>query len=175
MALPVTAAYVRQFAALDRELFNMPTEADVDAFVTEAILDADAWMQKHMGGSYNLADTPSARIQARAQAMIALEYITDRLKAERAWGTHYSYVSEEGSRIQALIDLNWGERAIDELSLWVTVVVGAARTFAKPRFLTSINDYPVNDSNIDPVTVQYSAELDFARGISVPDVGTVRR
>lgn len=175
MALPVSPAFVRSFGALSPELFNLPDQPSLDAFVLEAITDADAWMQVHMGTAYNLPDVPSARLQARGQAMLAMEYLTDTLKAQKVYGTHSAYISEDSPEYQALIDLNWGERAMAALDTWVTVEVGAGRAFALPLFLPTSGIDVSTDQAIDSMSEQYSEELDFARGINNPDIGTVRR
>src|SRR5258708_27272618 len=106
-------------------------------------------MQVHMGANYNLLDLPSSRLQARGQAMLAMEYITDTLKAQKAYGTHFAYISEESPEYQALIDLNWGERAMAALDTWVTVEVGAPLAFALPQFLVTQCIDPSIDTTID--------------------------
>jgi len=181
MALPVTPAFVESVGALFPQLFNFNTgvpatdQANLDAFVLEAINDADAWMQIHMGGNYNLLDAPSARLQAKGQACLALEDIYATLKTEKVLGSNYPIWSEEGPSYQQLIDLNWGERALVYLDTWVTVEVGATRAFAMPQFLVTQGIDTSIDQTIESMTQQYSEELDFARGISNPDLGTVRR
>lgn len=178
MALPVDPSTVEKLGGLFPALFNLPDQGSLDLKVREAILDADAWMQLHMGANYNLLDTASARLQARGQACLALEYLVDTLKSQKVFGTHYPFVSEESPEYQTLIDLNWGEKALQALDTWVTVELGGARGFAMPQLLVSGGFGPKEkllDNTFDPMTVQYSAENDFARGINNPDIGTVRR
>jgi hypothetical protein len=176
MPLPVTPAYLNQiaFGILTPELFNLPHQAALDILLTQAILDADAWMVLHLAQNYNLPDAPSQRLQQRGQAMLAMEYCVDVLKTLKVLGKHADYISEESPEYQALIDLNWGERAMQALDTWVTVELGGNRAFALPQLLVTDGIEPLRDQ-IEPMTSQYSEELDFARGISNPDIGTVRR
>lgn len=181
MPVPTAINLIEEVGALTPSLFNLPDQPSLDALVTRMRDRADAWMQAHLGAFYGITTPTYAPVlQEEGELYLTLEKIADVLKAEKTYGTHYPYMSEDSPAYERLITTDWGERALVALDTWITVELsttagGAGRGFAKPRFLTSINDYPVNDGNIDPVTVQYSAELDFSRGLSVPDIGTVRR
>ncbi len=175
MALPVTAAAVRRRGALTPQLFNLTVSSDLDALCDEQILFADAWMRVHLGPQhYGLADPASATLQEEGQACLALERLTDILKAQKAYGTHFPYVSEDSPAYQALIDLNWGEKAMAALDTWVTTEAGGNRAFAMPLLLVTSGPSRT-DPGIKSQTEQLSEELDFARGISNPDQGTVRK
>jgi hypothetical protein len=180
MALPVAPALVEEVGALTPSLFNLPDQNSLDGLVRRFVERSDAWMQAHMGGAYGLSSPSWAPVlQEEGQIYLTLEKLADVLRAEKTYGTHFPYMSEETGAYERLITTDWGAEALKALDTWVTVeIIGAgaeSKGFARPRFNVSINDYPVNDSGIDPVTIQYSAELDFARGISNQDIGTLRR
>ncbi len=174
MALPVTAAAVRRRGALTPQLFNLTLSSDLDTLCDEQINFADSWMRVHMGPHYALADAASMTLQEEGQACLALERLTDILKAQKAYGTHFPYVSEDSPAYQALIDLNWGEKAMAALDTWVTTEAGGQRAFALPLLLVTSGPSR-GDPGIESMSEQLSEELDFARGISNPDVGTLRK
>src|SRR6266446_2731383 len=150
MALPIdlTTFYSKLGLTITPELFNLPHQAALDAVVSEAIADANAWMIVHMGANFNLADAPSARLQARGQACLTMEYLVDNLKTQKVLGTHFAYISEESPEYQALIDLNWGERALQALDTWVTVELGGTRGFALPLFLITTGIDRAEEANL---------------------------
>jgi hypothetical protein len=176
MPLPVLASLVEEAAGLTPSLFNMPDQPTLDAFVGRFINRADAWMQGHMLGNYNLL-TPSWApvLQEEGQIYLALEKLSSVLKSLKTQGTHFPYVQEDSPAFQVLIETDWGKLAMAALDLWVTVEeIGPEKQFALPQLLVTDGIEPLRD-NIEPMTSIYSEELDFARGISIPDIGTVRR
>ena len=176
MALPITPEIMNTvvFNILTPELFNQPHQAALDALLMEAILDADAWMVLHLGQNYNLPDAASARLQARGEALIAMEYAIAALKTLKVLGKHEDYISEDSAAYQTLIEGNWGEQALQALDTWVTVEMGGNRAFALPQLLVTEGIEPGRDS-VEPLSQQYSEQLDWARGLSDPDIGTLRR
>jgi hypothetical protein len=177
LTTPPTVAEVEQLGGLFYQLFFFPDQPTLDSFVASAIAYADAWMQGHMGGNYNLQVPSWAPVlQRRGQAMLALESIVDTLKANKAYGAHYPLFSEDTPAYENLITNDWGQKAMQALDLWVTVEQ-IGKGFAMPLFLLS-NPIPLNsdDSNgLDPLTIQYERELAEARGLGISDVGTIRR
>jgi hypothetical protein len=106
---------------------------------------------------------------------LALEAITDTLKAEKIYGTHFAYMSEDSPAYEALIANEWGVKAMQSLDIWVTVETAASH-FAMPLFLTSVplieNEW--QNTALSPLSVLYSELLDRARGMSNPDIGSIR-
>lgn len=176
MALPVTPDLVEEVGALTPSLLRLADQTALDTFVNRYVARADAWMQAHMGGSYNLtAPAAYAVLQEEGQIYLTLERISGILKSMRVEGTHFPYMQEESAAFQRLIEENWGQLAIASLDLWVTPEVAANQAFAMPLFLVTDPVDPTTDNSITPFSTQLSEELDFVRGFSVPDVGTVRR
>lgn len=179
MALPTTPANVEQMAGLTNLLFNLADQSSLDALVTVCITRADAWMQGHMGGNYNLLTPAWAPIlQEEGQIYLALEKLSAILRSQKVTGTHFAFVSEDSGAYQNLIETDWGERAIAALDLWVTVEVAATRAFAMPVFSATPGVGPADfadDTTFDSISQQYSNELDWARGVVNGDIGTVTR
>jgi hypothetical protein len=173
---PVTPAQVEQIGALTFSLFRLADQPSLDTFVQGALDFADAWMQAHMGSNYGLTQFPwQVTLQSRGQIYLALEALTDTLKAEKIYGTHFPYMSEDSASYEKLIDNEWGVKAMQSLDLWVTVETGTTH-FALPLFLTSVplieNEW--QNTALDPLSVLYSELLDRARGMSNPDIGSIR-
>jgi hypothetical protein len=173
---PVLPSEVEQIGALFPNLFNLPDQASLDTFVQGALDFADSWMAGHMGANYGLTTYPwEVTLQRRGQIYLALEAITDTIKAEKIYGTHFAYLSEESPQYEALIDNEWGVKAMQSLDLWVTVE-SASSHFAMPLFLTSVplieNEW--QNTALSPLSVLYSELLDRARGMSNPDIGSIR-
>ncbi len=174
-----TPAQVEMVGALTPSLFKFaPTDqASLDAIVEFAIVASDAWMQDKLGSNYNLTQFPWQIIQQQnGQIYLSLEKLTDTLKAQKIYGTHFPYMSEESPNYEALINNEWGVRAMEALDRWVTVE-SASHGFALPIFETS---QPLSErGNADPALVTldtfYAGLLDRARGISLPNLGTVTR
>lgn len=172
-----TPAEVEAMGALTPSLFNLPDQTSLDTLVQTAIDRADAWMQGHMGANYNLTQfTWQPTLQKEGQIYLALEKLCDLLKAQKIYGTHFPYMSEDSPAYEALIDNEWGVRGMAALDLWVTIE-SATRHFALPLLLTSspLIENDVLNPGLDPLAVQYAELLDRARGLGVPDVGSVRR
>jgi len=130
-----------------------------------------------MGANYGLTEfTWQVNLQRRGQIYLALEAICDTIKARKIYGTHAPYMSEDSPAYEALIENEWGQRAMVALDLWVTVE-RASRAFAMPLFLTSspIPEIEQEGNGLDPLTTLYSELLDRARGISNADVGSIKR
>lgn len=174
---PVTPTEVETLGRLFPSLFNLTLQADLDAIVQSAIDFADSWMAGHLGANYGLSQfTWQVELQRRGQMYLSLEALTDMVKAQKVYGTHFPYMSEESASYEAMEANEWGLRAMQSLDLWVTLE-SAGKGFALPLFLTSSpipeNDYTNN--GLVPLTILYSEILDRARGIVDPDVGTIRR
>lgn len=175
---PVTPAEVESIGALTPQLLQVADQTSLDTFVQAAIDFADAWMQAHLGtANYGLTQfTWQVELQRRGQMYLALEAITDTLKARKIYGTHSPYMSEESPAYEALIDNEWGIRGIQCLDLWVTLE-SATRHFALPIFATSapINETDAPGTGLDPLELQYADLLDRARGLSIGSLGSVTR
>jgi len=174
---PVTPLEVEQIGALFPNLFNFPDQTTLDTFVQGAIDYADGWMIGHMGPNYGLSLPWQVELQRRGQMYLALEAICDTIKAEKIYGTHFAYLSEESPSYAELITNEWGVRAMASLDLWVTVEDVAGGAFALPVFMTSspLIENEIQNPALAPLSVLYSELLDRARGIANPDIGTIRR
>jgi len=175
---PVLPADVEAVGALTPQLFRLADQVSLDAFVQGCIDFADSWMQGHMGAAnYDLQQFPwQHTLQKRGQIYLALEAATDTLKAEKIYGTHYPLQSEESASYEALIDNEWGIKAMQSLDLWVTVE-SASKGFALPIFSTS-SPIPEGDCPWgvrEPLDSLYARLLDHARGISNSSIRTVAR
>jgi len=176
MALPVVVGLIEEVGGLTPSLFNMPDQTTLDAFVTRFRDRADAWMQGHMLAYYNLVSPAwAAVLQEEGQIYLTLEKLSATLKSLKTQGTHFPYVQEDSPAFQTLIETDWGERAIAALDLWVTPEIGGTRAFALPLFLITTGIDRAEEADLETMSEQYSEELDFARGLSVADIGTVRR
>lgn len=174
---PVTPLEVETLGALTPNLFQLTLQADLDAIVQSAIDYADAWMQGHMGSNYGLTDEAwQVTLQRRGQMYLSLESLCDTIKAEKIYGKHYPFMSEESASYEALIENEWGQRAIQSLDLWVTVEQ-LNKAFHLPIFSTSaaLIENSIENPAIETLSLQYAKILDRARGIVNPDIGTVRR
>ncbi len=172
-----TPDQVIKVGALSPELFNLPDQPSMESLVGFAITGVDAWMQDHMGGNYNLTQFPWQIVQQQnGQMYLALERLTDTLKAEKTYGSHEFYISEDSGGYERLIMVNWGQRAMECLDRWVTIEQ-ISRNFAMPIFSTyrPIPEVDDESSGLDPLSAFYTGLLDRARGIANPDLGTVRR
>src|SRR5260370_1113939 len=151
MPLPVAVNLVEEAAGLTPELFNMPNQATLDTFVTRFSLRADAWMQGHMGGNYNLLTPAWAPVlQEEGQIYLTLERLTAHLKSLKTMGTHGFYISEDAAAYQVLIETDWGKLALQALDLWVTVEqIGESRAFALPVFTITSTIHPNTDAPLD--------------------------
>jgi len=175
---PVTPAQVEQVGALTPNLFNLPDQTSLDTFIQGSIDFADAWMQGHMGANYGLTQFAwQIELQTRGQIYLALEAACDTVKAEKVYGTHFPYMSEESPNYEALINNEWGVRAMQALDLWVTVEQAGTAAFALPIFMTSspLIENEIQNPAMMPLSVLYSELLDRARGLANPDIGTIRR
>ena len=176
MAL-TTVDDVLSLLSLIPELFDftgVDAETDLEAIVTTAIDDADAWMQAYMGDNYGLTGPGEARVQAKAQQYLAASYLMDTLAFKKVVGTHFPYVSEESSEYERLI-VEFEEKARGLLAKWVTIEVsgsgsGGGAAFAAPVFVTGPG-IAVGDSDSEDVLMQ--AIADRARGFAKPSFGTV--
>ncbi len=177
MPLPVAVSLVEETAGLTPSLFNMPDQPTLDAFVTRFRDRADAWMQGHMGTQFYNLLTPvwAPVLQEEGQIYLTLEKLSATLKSLKTQGTHFPYVQEDSPAFQTLIETDWGERAIAALDLWVTPEIGGTRAFALPLFLVTTGIDRAEEQDLETMSEQYSEQLDFARGLSVSDIGTVRR
>jgi hypothetical protein len=180
MPVPVTATLVEETAGLTPSLFNFMSgnpvtdQANLDALIGRMIARADAWMQGHMLGFYGLTSPAWAPVlQEEGQIYLTLEKLSALLKSLKTQGTHFPYVQEDSPAFQTLIETDWGERAMAALDLWVTIEISGNRAFASPVMVLTDPICPWRD--LEPMSSQYSSELDFARGISNPDIGTLRR
>jgi len=177
MPLPVSPSLVEEAAGLTPSLFNLPDQASLDAFVARFAARADAWMQGHMGPSnYNLT-TPAwaAILQEEGAVYLTLEKLSSVLKSLKTQGTHFEVMSEDSPAYQTLIETDWGKLAMEALDLWVTVeTIGPNKEFAMPLFLVTDGIEPFRQF-VEPMISQYEEELAFARGIAIPEIGTVRR
>jgi hypothetical protein len=172
---PVTPMDVEQVGALRYELFNLPDQPTMLAFLQGAIDYADAWMQGHMGANYGLSQyTWQVDLQRRGQIYLALEAVCDTLKAEKIYGTHFAYMSEESASYEALIDNEWGQRAKEALDLWITVEQQGKPGFAMPYFgITEPVPILEDCSNgLESLKVLYEQLLAHSRGRVNPAIGT---
>lgn len=168
---------VVRVGALSNELFNLPDQPSFEALVAFAIQGADAWMQDKMGGNYNLTQFQWQVIQQQnGQIYLTLERLTDTLKAEKTYGSHEFYISEDSSGYERLIMVNWGQRAMECLDRWTTVEQ-INRNFAFPLLLlsTPIPETDATNNGLDSLDVFYAGLLDRARGASTADIATVAR
>jgi hypothetical protein len=181
MPLPAAVQLIEEAGALTPNLFNINTgnpttdQANLDALVTRMRDRADAWMAGHLGANYGLTSPAYAPVlQEEGQIYLTLEKLTAILKAEKTYGTWYPLNSEDSVAYQTLIDTDWGERAMAALDLWVTAEV-AGKGFALPVFLATDGIERAFGQGVEPFEVQLEEELAWARGISNPTIGTVRR
>jgi len=174
-----TPALVEQMGALTPQVLNQPDQTSLDAFVQTFIDESDAWMQGHLGGNYGIVSPAwAATLQQFGEAYLTLEAIQAVLKNQKVMGTHYAYISEDSPAYQTVMETDWGELAIRNLDLWVTPEIAANRGFAMPQLLISDGLGPVekmNDTSFPSTSEQLSEELDWARSLSDPDLGTIRR
>jgi hypothetical protein len=173
---PVLPSEVEAIGALTPQIFVLPDQPSLDTFVQSSIDFADAWMQGHMGSNYGLTDAAwKVNLQRRGQIYLALEALCDTVKAEKVYGTHFAYISEESPQYEALINNEWGVRAMQALDLWVTVETGST-AFALPLFLTSapLIENEIENPAVKPLATLYGELLDRARGIVRPEIGSVR-
>ena len=172
---PVTPAEVEAVGALTYRLFLVADQAALDVLVQAHIDYADAWMQGHMGANYGLAQYSwQVELQRRGQMYLALEAITDTLKAQKIYGTHFPYMSEDSPAYEALIDNEWAQRAKEALDLWITVEQQGTAGFAMPYF--GITD-PVpliedQTNGLESLKVLYEQLLAHSRGRVNPIIGT---
>src|SRR5436190_24267416 len=174
---PVLPSEVVLVGALRPELFNLPDQPSMEAFIQGALDVADAWMVGHLGPlNYGLTAPYAVALQRRGQIYLALEAITDTLKASKIYGTHSAYMSEDSASYAELIDHEWGQGAREMLDLWVTVEKQGTG-FALPYFgITTPVDLVEDGTNgLDPLIVLYEEILARARGFSNLDTGTVIR
>lgn len=182
MPLPVAVGLVEETAGLTPSLFNFMTgnlvtdQANLDVLVLRMVVRADAWMQGHMGGSYNIVNPAwAASLQEEGQIYLALEKLSGVLRSLKTQGTHFPYMQEDSPAFQNLIETDWGQLAVAALDLWVTPEVSANRAFAMPQLLIAGQFEPATDPTFETMSQQYSEELDFARSLHNPDIGTLRR
>jgi len=176
MPIPVAVGLIEEAAGLTPSLFNMPDQPTLDAFVTRFRDRSDAWMQGHMGANYGLlAPSWAPVLQEEGQIYLTLEKLTAVLKSLKTQGTHFPYVQEDSPAFQTLIETDWGKLAMEALDLWVTVeTIGPNKEFAMPLFLVTDGIEPFRQF-VEPMISQYEEELAFARGIAIPEIGTLRR
>src|SRR5436305_12506599 len=118
----ITPAEVEAIGARTPALFQVAAKTALDTLVRSAIDYADAWFQGHSGLNYGLTVPSWAPvIQRRGVMYLALEALTDTLKARKIYGTHAPYMSEDSPAYEALIDNEWGQRGREALDLWITV------------------------------------------------------
>lgn len=172
-----TAAEVKEVGALTPTLFDLADASALDLYVNKAIVRADAWMQGHLGAFYNLTTYQwQIDLQKEGQIYLSLQRLTETLKAQKTYGTHASYISEEMASYERLIETDWAERAKAALDLWTTVE-NLGSSFAKPVFLVT-DPVPIieDDTNgLDPLNLLLEEQLARARGMSNPELGTVFR
>jgi hypothetical protein len=173
----ITPAEVEAIGALTYKLFLVADQAALDVLVQSAIDYADAWFQGHSGSNYGITSPAWVPVlQRRGVMYLALEALCDTLKAEKIYGTHFPYMSEDSPAYEALIDNEWGQRAKEALDLWITVETGGAGAagFALPYF--GITD-PVpliedQTNGLESLKVLYEQLLAHARGRVNPVIGT---
>lgn len=154
-------------------MFFVPDQTALDAIVQSAIDYGDAWLQGHAGSNYGIT-TPSwvPVLQRRGVMYLALEALTDMLKARKIYGTQYAYDSEESASYEALIDNEWGQKARESLDIWLTVETQGTG-FALPYFGITESVPIVEDgtNGLEALNVLYEEILARARGLSTADVG----
>src|SRR5436190_7503628 len=106
----ITPAEVEIIGMLTPAMFFVPDQTSLDTLVQSAIDYADAWVQGHAGSNYGLT-TPSwvPILQRRGVMYLALEALTDMVKARKVYGTQYAYDSEDSEAYERLIDNEWGQ------------------------------------------------------------------
>jgi hypothetical protein len=158
-------------------MFFVPDQPSLDALVQSAIDYADAWVAGHAGQNYGLT-TPSwvPILQRRGVMYLALEALTDMVKARKVYGTQYAYDSEDSEAYERLIDNEWGQRGREALDIWLTVETQGTG-FALPYFGITEPVPLVEDgtNGLDSLIVLYEEILARARGFSNLDTGTVIR
>lgn len=182
---PVSVREVEALGSLIPELFDTD-QIGMDEIVQSAIDFGDAWLQGHAGLNYGITDPAWAPIlQRRGVMYLALESLTDILKSKKVYGTHHPYMSEDSTSYTTLLSTDWGARAMASLDLWVTVepatgggaAGGGATGFALPYF--GITDpVPTNTdetNGLEPLEEILEEDLSYARGLSQPILGSVRR
>lgn len=173
----ITTAEVKALGSLTPSLFLVADSTALDTIVQSAIDYADAWFQGHSGANYGLT-TPAwvPVLQRRGVMYLALKALGDTLKAQKIYGTHAPYMSEDSPAYEALIDNEWGIRASEALDLWLTIETKGTG-FAKPFFgITDPTPIIEDDTNgLDALNVLYEEVLARSRGMSNPELGTVLR
>jgi hypothetical protein len=173
----ITPAEVESIGMLTPAMFFVPDQASLDALVQSAIDYGDAWLQGHAGAFYGIqTEAWMPVLQRRGVMYLALEALTDMLKARKIYGTQYAYDSEESASYEALIDNEWGQKAREALDLWLTVETQGTG-FALPYFGITEPVPLVEDgtNGLDSLIVLYEEILARARGFSNLDTGTVIR
>jgi hypothetical protein len=118
----ITPQEVADIGALTPALFQVADTTAMNLLIQSALDYADGWFAGHSGLNYGLT-TPAwvPVLQRRGVIYLALEALSDTLKARKIYGVHAPYMSEESPAYEALIDNEWGQRAREALDLWITV------------------------------------------------------
>lgn len=173
----ITTAEVKALGSLTPSLFLVADSASLDTIVQASIDYADARFASLAGDNYGLTTPTWAPVlQRRGVMYLALAALGDTLKAQKIYGTHAPYQSEDSPAYEALIDNEWLARAKEALERWVTLD-GPGTGFAKPVFLVT-DPTPIieDDTNgLDALNVLYEEVLARSRGRSNPELGTVFR
>lgn len=169
----ITPQEVSDIGALTPALFQVADTTALNALIQSALDYADGWFQGHSGANYGIL-TPAwvPVLQRRGVIYLALEALTDTLKARKIYGTHSPYMSEDSPAYEALIDNEWGQRAREALDLWLTIETQGTG-FALPYFGITEPVPIVEDgtNGLEPLNVLYEELLARARGLSTADVG----
>jgi len=137
----------------------------MNVIIQAAIDDASAWMTVYLDAAYGGTTAVETAVQTRAEAYIALSYLTPTLRAMKVYGTHAPLDSEEGDSYERLLEQDWEGLAKSLLQKWIVVEItgtpSGATPFALPYFSATS---PVDSTLRDVEEIQISAIDDEARG-----------
>ena len=173
-----TVANVKRYGGLDDNpdnylLFRYTSEAALDDTVQDSINNASAYIQTRISADPGYPPTDAAILQVVTQGEVyyALHYLYPILWARKVTGTHAPFIQEDSDRFELLMQNDWKQLAVEQLSPYMTIEDEGVLRFAMPTFGIGpvIDQGP--DSNLTSAEQQVEDLLDRARTLNVPPTG----
>lgn len=157
-----------QDGALSYELFNLSTQAALDALVAQKQLVATGWLQRRTPNFYASTDAQVLALLGQAESYFTLHLLIPILRAQKVYGTHRQYISEESGAYDQLVETDYRAMAVELLDEFA-VTDDRDAPFAAPVFLSTASIDPLADTESQE---QQLSDILAAAGSPAPFTGS---